>query len=123
MAGATEYQVIATTTGSALPSSYTGCHSHGSELYVQYLRRTIGLNLLKPYRFCFTSDGGEVELVAEGAEDDDHDHAATSSGASAASAAATSATAASSGGKNCHFHAGVEYGMLFLAYAGVLMYL
>lgn len=67
--------------------------------------------------------------MAEGSDahsEDEHDHASNStSAATAATNAAASATGTSTSvaGENCHFHTGVKYGLLFLAYAGVLMYL
>ncbi|KAL1624653.1 high-affinity Zn(2+) transporter zrt1 [Neofusicoccum ribis] len=85
MAGTAEYEVMITATATEeLPAQYTGCHAHGSEMY------------------CFGPDGGEVEVVAEGAtategESDAHDHEEES----------TESTA--SEGQNCHFHAGVEH--------------
>lgn len=52
MAGTAEYQVLTAATGtSALPAQYTGCHSHGAEL------------------FCFAPSWDEVELVLEGSDE------------------------------------------------------
>ncbi|TID17991.1 Zip-domain-containing protein [Venturia nashicola] len=63
VAGTAEYQILTTATGtSALPAQYTGCHSHGSEL------------------FCISPSGDEVELLLEGAEKS----ASTTAGDSAA---------------------------------------
>lgn len=64
MAGATEYLVHATTTGSeALPTAYTGCHAHATEL------------------FCLTPGGDEVLAQAEG-DAEDHTAATTSAASS-----------------------------------------
>ncbi|ROT38060.1 zinc/iron transporter protein [Sodiomyces alkalinus F11] len=62
-ADGTEFRIVATPTEGALPSSYTGCHPHGSDLY------------------CFHDDG-EVEVALAGAAvtpaptatNDAHDH-------------------------------------------------
>ncbi|KAF2136863.1 uncharacterized protein K452DRAFT_302372 [Aplosporella prunicola CBS 121167] len=92
-AGSAEYQVIATASATGeLPARYTGCHKHGADM------------------FCIGPDGEEVEVIGEEAadaeehehehehhhHDHDHDHGHNHSHGS-------------SGGKNCHFHAGVEY--------------
>lgn len=80
-------------------------------------------------RYCFSPSGGEVQFALEGSEthsEDDHDHSSDSTSATAdatQAAASATGTSTSGAGENCHFHAGVEYGLLFLAYAGVLMYL
>ncbi|WYZ33936.1 hypothetical protein EsH8_I_000212 [Colletotrichum jinshuiense] len=74
-AGTTEFRVVATPTGT-LPSSYTGCHKHATELY------------------CFFADG-EVEVVPAGAV------AATATAATTTAAAVTGAPTAVS---DCHLH-------------------
>ncbi|KAH6686433.1 zinc/iron transporter protein [Plectosphaerella plurivora] len=69
-AGSTEFRIVATPTSGSLPSSYTGCHAHATDLWCEY-------------------SGGEVQVVAAGAtvapsttsgtaahdDHDDHDHA------------------------------------------------
>ena len=75
VAGDEEYAVATTpSAGETLPTAYSGCHNHGSELY------------------CLTDDGGEVQLLVEGA-----------------TASEESADDSASGELNCHFHAGVEH--------------
>lgn len=78
MVGTTEYLVQTTATATTdLPSSYTGCHSHGSDIY------------------CISPDGDEVQVVlaaeAEGAE---------ATGAETTDQPASSVTAIS----ECHTH-------------------
>lgn len=78
MAGTTEYLVQATVTATTgLPSSYTGCHNHGSDTY------------------CISPDGDEVQIVlaaeADGAE---------ATGVTTAEPSASSVTAIS----ECHTH-------------------
>ncbi|KAK1541002.1 ZIP Zinc transporter [Colletotrichum paranaense] len=73
-AGTTEFTVVSTPTGT-LPSSYTGCHKHATDLY------------------CFYPDG-EVEVVAANAP------AATAATTTAAAAATGAPTAVS----DCHLH-------------------
>ena len=74
VAGPDEYQVLTTpTSGEVLPTAYAGCHNHGPELY------------------CLTDNGGEVQLLVEGAE------------------ASEEPADAATGELNCHFHAGVEH--------------
>lgn len=62
-----EVQVAATQTGSTpLPTAYTGCHAHGTDLW------------------CMTPDGGEVEVLQDSTETtpaaDEGDAAADSEG-------------------------------------------
>ncbi|KAL1642406.1 high-affinity Zn(2+) transporter zrt1 [Diplodia intermedia] len=91
MAGTSEFQVMnpAASTATAteeLPAQYTGCHAHDSTMY------------------CLDNTGEEYELVAEGAETSEteagHEHESTESHE----------------GQNCHFHAGVEIGLLFVVF-------
>lgn len=64
VAGTAEYQILTTATGTtALPAQYTGCHSHGSEL------------------FCLSPSGDEVELLLEGAKEQAESTAAGESAA------------------------------------------
>ncbi|KAB2575290.1 Zinc transporter 9 [Lasiodiplodia theobromae] len=83
MAGTSEFQVMNTATATEeLPAQYTGCHSHGTEMY------------------CFDDTGEEYVVVPEGAEaSEDHDHEEES----------TESSSSSQEGQNCHFHAGVEH--------------
>ncbi|KAI4226129.1 MAG: hypothetical protein LQ349_006935 [Xanthoria aureola] len=78
-------EVMAVVTASAIgpspPAQYTGCHSHGEEL------------------FCYGPDSEETLFAAEAAA------AAVQTGASSEGQNEGS----SSGGRNCHFHAGVEH--------------
>lgn len=58
MWGTSEYQVMSTptnTAASAIPTAFTGCHSHGSDTY------------------CIAPSGDEVEIVAEGAAEEGTD--------------------------------------------------
>ncbi|KAL8675776.1 MAG: hypothetical protein Q9186_007614 [Xanthomendoza sp. 1 TL-2023] len=76
-------EVMAMVTGSigpTPPASYTGCHSHGDEL------------------FCFGPDQEETMFAAEAA-----------AAASPTGAASSEQSSGSTGGRNCHFHAGVEH--------------
>ncbi|KAL0260942.1 high-affinity Zn(2+) transporter zrt1 [Diplodia seriata] len=91
MAGTSEFQVMnpAASTATAteeLPAQYTGCHAHDSTMY------------------CLDNTGEEHELVAEGAETSEagegHEHESTEGHE----------------GQNCHFHAGVEIGLLFVIF-------
>jgi len=88
MAGTTEYLVHTTVTATQdVPPRFTGCHTHGSET------------------FCLDSDGGDVEITlasdtVEGDDHDDHDDHDLH---------VDEEPTSSSTGKNCHFHAGVEY--------------
>jgi hypothetical protein len=61
-----------------------------------------------------TEDGGEVQLLAEGAE------AGTATGTAAA---AEPSAHDHEEGENCHFHAGVEYASSFLSRCSVLTHL
>ncbi|KAK1970239.1 ZIP zinc transporter [Colletotrichum sublineola] len=74
-AGTTEFRVVSTPTG-ALPSSYTGCHKHATDLY------------------CFYDDG-EVQVRPASAP------ASTAASTTAAAAAVTGAPTAVS---DCHLH-------------------
>lgn len=82
-AGTTEYRVVSTPTGS-LPSSYTGCHKHATEL------------------FCLYAGGGEVAILPANAA------AATAAAATTVAPTATSNSAAVTGAptavSDCHMH-------------------
>ncbi|PHH74253.1 hypothetical protein CDD80_3204 [Ophiocordyceps camponoti-rufipedis] len=80
-ASGTDFLIHSTPTQTtALPAQFTGCHHHGSEM------------------FCIAPDGDEVEVgpanepAGEHHDHDHHDH-----------------DHHGSGGRNCHFHAGVEH--------------
>jgi hypothetical protein len=67
-----------------------------------------------------------VQLQAEALEEphgeDDHGYSNSTSATIASSTSVNATGINSSGsGKNCHFHAGVEYGLLLLAASAVLM--
>ncbi|KAF5024864.1 hypothetical protein F66182_3103 [Fusarium sp. NRRL 66182] len=100
MAGPDEYEIVpadATATEEP-PSSYTDCHAHGSD--------TCGTSIPSPsppsltlFRYCMNPNGGEVQVIAEGAT-----QTAQETGASA-----TDAAEEEPAGEHCHFHAGVEH--------------
>jgi solute carrier family 39 (zinc transporter), member 1/2/3 len=80
-----EVQVLVTATGSeALPTAYSGCHAHGTEM------------------FCLAPDGREVEVLAAAAEEEGHDEHSEEEGHDDHDHAEESSE------ENCHFHAGVE---------------
>ncbi|KIW07394.1 hypothetical protein, variant [Verruconis gallopava] len=82
LAGSYEYKVLTTaSSGQELPSAYFDCHYHGTSLY------------------CLTGDGGEVELVAEGASAE-KSHADT--GAATPASGITAVT-------SCHSHGTTQY--------------
>jgi zinc transporter 1/2/3 len=92
-AGLNEYQVLATTTGSEpLPSAYSACHDHDSELY------------------CLKEDGGEVQLLSKGPSiEKSHTitEEATPSSTTTAATAAITITAVTS----CHNDGATRYCM------------
>ncbi|TKX20524.1 ZIP zinc transporter [Elsinoe australis] len=101
--GTAEYEILdAPTRTEELPAQYTGCHSHGSEM------------------FCVSPSGEDVAVRAEGASaeggshggEDDHDHGSSgtpSSTVSGSTGSSSPSTGGSSGAVSCHFHGGVEH--------------
>lgn len=103
MNGKDEYQVKTTgTQTTSAPAQFTGCHHHGSEMFVARIcifwessEHTV-TNCGYFSRFCVDATGEDVEVeppAAGGEEHDDHGHDEEASG---------------DGHKHCHFHAGVE---------------
>ncbi|OHF04189.1 ZIP Zinc transporter [Colletotrichum orchidophilum] len=84
-AGTTEFRVVSTPTGS-LPTSYTGCHKHATELY------------------CFYPDG-EVEVEA-----------ANAPSTTAASTTAAAITGAPTAVSDCHLHGVTVQVLHFIAH-------
>lgn len=90
--------VTGTTMGPSPPASYTGCHSHGEELYVLSDIHSFSwrCTFLIIDRYCYGPDAEETPFATEGA--------------AAVAPEETGGSVASNEGpeRNCHFHAGVE---------------
>ncbi|ORY18251.1 ZIP zinc transporter-domain-containing protein [Clohesyomyces aquaticus] len=81
--GATEYEISGPTKTEEMEARYTSCHPHGTKTY------------------CFSSKDQEVEVIIpaeDNSEEQEHSHKQHEE-----------EEHAESGGRNCHFHAGVEH--------------
>lgn len=91
-----------TATASPLPTAYTGCHKHGAKSYVfltilTTLRYREPLLIASNYSYCIAPDGKEVEILAPATPEETQ-----------RPGNAEDNNKKKSGGKNCHYHAGVE---------------
>jgi zinc transporter 1/2/3 len=98
--GDAEYQVTGTFTADPPPAQFTGCHAHGSDMYVFF---SVLINVCKSWgvfrltlspSYCLDPVGGEVQVLTEAHEEHNEPEHKPSG--------------IPSGGENCHFHAGVE---------------